>query len=78
MREFLILFYKQLYRFYIRTLITTVMMRKFLPGILLVALGAVCCTPQNDLNPINPDASVFSYTEEFLSGKWTAIHKILN
>ena len=36
------------------------MMRKFLPCILLVALGAVCCTPQNDPNPTNPDASVFS------------------
>ena len=69
MREFLIPFYKQLYRFYIRTewvpylcceLITTVMMRKFLAFILLVALGAVCCAPQNELNPVNPDASVFS------------------
>lgn len=23
-------------------------------------MGAVCCTPQNELNPVNPDASVFS------------------
>ena len=36
------------------------MMRKFLAFILLVALGAVCCAPQNELNPVNPDASVFS------------------
>lgn len=67
--QFLILFYKQMYRFYARTEKSpylcgkqiNAMMRKYsLFLFLVVAIGAVCCTRRNELNPDNPDATVFS------------------